>query len=128
MSVMQGDVAPLESYKNRIEDEIEKLVLARMSSPEEQPAMALARDVLLAGGKRYRPILGILTYEACGGKEVDKVMENLAELGMEPIMSSATRRSHARTVNAEIQPADGINPVFEEAVKLLSEKVVKGLK
>ena len=61
-------------------------------------------------------------------EEVDKVMENLAELGMEPIMSSATRRSHARTVNAEIQSADGINPAFEEAVKLLSEKVVKGIK
>ena len=61
-------------------------------------------------------------------EEVDKVMENLAELGMEPIMSLATRRSHARTVNAEVQPADGINPAFEEAVKLLSEKVVKGIK
>ena len=61
-------------------------------------------------------------------EEVDKVMENLAELGMEPIMSSATRRSHARTVDAEIQPADGINPSFEDAVKLLSVKVVKGLK
>ena len=54
-------------------------------------------------------------------------MENLAELGMEPIMSAATRRSHARTVEAAIQPADGINPSFEDALKLLSEKVVKGL-
>ena len=60
-------------------------------------------------------------------EEVEKVMENLAELGMEPIMSAATRRSHARTVEAAIQPADGINPSFEDALKLLSEKVVKGL-
>lgn len=59
-------------------------------------------------------------------EEVDKVMENLAELGMEPIMSASTRRSHARTVDADIQPADGINPSFEDAVALLSEKVVKG--
>jgi len=75
MGVMQSDVVSFESYKIKIEDEIERLVLERMSSPGEQPAMALARDVLLAGGKRYRPILGILTYEACGGKEVDKVMD-----------------------------------------------------
>ena len=74
MSVMQGNVVPLESYKDKIEDEIERLVLERMSSPGEQPAMALAREVLLAGGKRYRPILGLLAYEACGGKDVDKVM------------------------------------------------------
>ena len=60
-------------------------------------------------------------------EEVDKVMENLAELGMEPIMSSATRRSHARTVEAGIQSADGVNPSFEDAVTVLSEKVVKGL-
>ncbi len=60
-------------------------------------------------------------------EEVDKVMENLAELGMEPIMSDATRRSHARTVAADIAFADGVNPPFEDAVKLLSEKVVKGL-
>ena len=59
-------------------------------------------------------------------EEVDKVMENLAELGMEPIMSASTRRSHARTVDAEIQPNDGVNPSFEDAVALLSEKVVKG--
>ncbi|NKB57915.1 MAG: DUF1932 domain-containing protein [Alphaproteobacteria bacterium] len=60
-------------------------------------------------------------------EEVDKVMENLAELGMEPIMSASTRRSHARTVDADIAFADGVNPSFEDAVKLLSEKVVKGL-
>ncbi len=60
-------------------------------------------------------------------EEVDKVMENLAELGMEPIMSTATRRSHARTVDAEIAFADGVNPSFEDAVNLLSQKVVKGL-
>ena len=59
--------------------------------------------------------------------QTEKVMENLAELGMEPIMSAATRRSHARTGEAAIQPADGINPSFEDELKLLSEKVVKGL-
>lgn len=60
-------------------------------------------------------------------EEVDKVMENLAELGVEPVMSAATRRSHLRTVAADIVRADGVNPPFEEAVRLLSEKVVKGL-
>ena len=59
-------------------------------------------------------------------EEVDKVMENLAELGIEPIMSERTRQSHARTVASGVMRADGVNPGFDEAVEILSEQVVKG--
>ena len=37
--------------------------------------MVLARDVLLAGGKRLRPLLCILSYEAAGGEDVSEVMD-----------------------------------------------------
>ena len=57
----------MESYKDMIDGEIERLVLERLSSPRDQPAMGLAREVLLAGGKRYRPMLGLIAYEAAGG-------------------------------------------------------------
>jgi len=60
-------------------------------------------------------------------EEVDKVIENLRETGVEPLMSERTRQSHARTVAADIAPADGGKPELEEALALLSEKVVKGL-
>jgi geranylgeranyl pyrophosphate synthase len=37
--------------------------------------MILAREVLLAGGKRYRPILALLAYESAGGEDISKVMD-----------------------------------------------------
>ncbi|MBV43500.1 MAG: hypothetical protein CMA54_01780 [Euryarchaeota archaeon] len=75
MSVMQSGAVPLESYKDMIDGEIERLVLERLSSPRDQPAMGLAREVLLAGGKRYRPMLGLIAYEAAGGEDVGNVMD-----------------------------------------------------
>ena len=41
----------------------------------QAPAMVLAREVLLAGGKRYRPVLTLLAFECAGGKDTSKVIE-----------------------------------------------------
>ena len=60
-------------------------------------------------------------------EEMDKATENLVELGIQPLMTERTRESHARTVAAEVAPADASLPSFEEALELLSEKVVKRL-
>ncbi len=60
-------------------------------------------------------------------EEVDKAQENLLELGIRPLMSERTRESHARTVNADAVPADGKTPHFEDALEILSEKVVRRL-
>ncbi|MCB1740107.1 MAG: NAD(P)-dependent oxidoreductase [Gammaproteobacteria bacterium] len=57
-------------------------------------------------------------------EEVDKVNENLFELGMTPLMSEATRRSHARTVDADVARSDDRKLSFEEALQVLSERVV----
>ena len=59
---------------NLFEEELENLVQEAISSTGA-PAMDLARDVLLSGGKRLRPLLAILTYEASGGKDVKEVMD-----------------------------------------------------
>ena len=37
-------------------------------------AMLLAKEVLLAGGKRWRPILVLLSYQLAGGKNRDEIM------------------------------------------------------
>ena len=63
LSVKRG----LERRLNLFEEELENLVQEAISSTGA-PAMDLARDVLLSGGKRLRPLLAILTYEASGGK------------------------------------------------------------
>ena len=52
--------------------------------------------------------------------------KTLRETGVEPLMTEAIERSHRRTVDAGIAPADGKVPSLEEALKLLSEKVVRG--
>jgi hypothetical protein len=41
-------------------------------------------------------------------------------------MTEAIEKSHRRTVDAHVAPADGQVPPLEEALKLLSEKVVRG--
>ncbi len=39
------------------------------------PAMTLAKEILLAGGKRIRPVLTLLTYELAGGQDTSEVMD-----------------------------------------------------
>jgi 3-hydroxyisobutyrate dehydrogenase-like beta-hydroxyacid dehydrogenase len=60
-------------------------------------------------------------------EEMDKAVENLRELGVEPLMSVRTRQSLARTVDAGVAPEDGGLVGFEETIELLSKHVVKGL-
>ena len=62
MGVVNVTSMTLDSVKNFVEDAIEELVLEKMSSELDRPAMSVARDVLLGGGKRYRPMLAIISY------------------------------------------------------------------
>lgn len=64
----------LEERRDRVEEALENLVQDRLSK-SDAPAMSLARDILLAGGKRYRPILALLAYEAAGGEDEEAVMD-----------------------------------------------------
>ena len=52
--------------------------------------------------------------------------QTLRETGVEPLLSEVIERSHRRTVDARVAPADGKVPSLEEALKILSEKVVRG--
>ena len=68
--------ANLDRRRDVIEEALEEFVQQRMAG-SEAPAMKLASDILMAGGKRYRPIIALLAYEAAGGDDTSKVM-NLA--------------------------------------------------
>ena len=75
--VSMGSIsADLDRRRDVIEEALEEFVQQRMAG-SEAPAMRLASDVLLAGGKRYRPIIALLAYEAAGGDDTSEVM-NLA--------------------------------------------------
>jgi len=60
-------------------------------------------------------------------EEMGLVAQTLRETGVDPLMTEAIEKSHRRTVDAAIAPADGKVPPLDEALKLLSEKVVRGL-
>jgi geranylgeranyl pyrophosphate synthase len=66
--------AELNSRRDIVEEALEEFVQQRLAG-SEAPAMRLARDILLAGGKRYRPLLSLLAYEAAGGNDTSEVMD-----------------------------------------------------
>ncbi len=73
MVSMGSIMADLDRRRDTIEEALEGFVQQRMAG-SEAPAMKLASDILLAGGKRYRPIIALLAFEAAGGDDISKVM------------------------------------------------------
>jgi len=65
----------IDSIKNYIDEAIEELVLNKMSMQYDRPVMSIASDMLLRGGKRYRPTLTILSYKAAGGEDVREALD-----------------------------------------------------
>ena len=59
-------------------------------------------------------------------EEMGLVARTLRETGVDPLMTEAIEKSHRRTVDAAIAPADGKVPSLADALKILSEKVVRG--
>ena len=59
-------------------------------------------------------------------EEMSLVARTLRETGVDPLMTEVIEKSHRRTVDAHIAPADGKVPALDEALKILSEKVVGG--
>lgn len=59
-------------------------------------------------------------------EEMGLVARTLRDTGVEPLMTEAIERSHRRTVDAHIAPPDGKVPSLEDAIKIISEKVVRG--
>jgi 3-hydroxyisobutyrate dehydrogenase len=59
-------------------------------------------------------------------EEMGLVAKTLRETDVDPIMTESIELSHRRTVDAHVAPADGKVPSLEDALALLSEKVVRG--
>lgn len=58
-------------------------------------------------------------------EEMGLVARTLEETGVEPLLTRAIERNHRRTVEAAIAPADGRVPDLDEALAILSERVVR---
>lgn len=59
-------------------------------------------------------------------EEMGLVAQTLRETGVDPLMTETIEKSHRRSVDAHIAPADGKVPSLEEALKILSDKVIRG--
>ena len=59
-------------------------------------------------------------------EEMGLVAQTLRESGVEPRMTEVTEQILRRSVEAGIAPADGKVPSLDDAMKLLSDKVVRG--
>lgn len=60
-------------------------------------------------------------------EEMGLVAKTLRETGVDPLMTEAIERNHRRTVDAGIAPADGQVPSLDDALTILSEKVIRGV-
>ena len=60
-------------------------------------------------------------------EEMGLVAQTLRETGVDPLMTEAIERSHRRTVDAGIAPANGQVPSLDDALTILSEKVIRGI-
>jgi len=59
-------------------------------------------------------------------EEMGLVGRTLRETGVDPLMTEMIEKSLRRSVDAGIAPADGKVPEFDEALRILSEKVIRG--
>ena len=75
MRVENVEEMDLDSIRNLVEEAIEGMVLEKMESPFDNPVMSIAKDVLLSGGKRYRPMLALIAFKAAGGEDIEEVLD-----------------------------------------------------
>jgi len=57
-----------------VENALHSVIESSMNGPYAH-AMGLAREILLAGGKRIRPVLTLLAYDLVGGKDRSDVID-----------------------------------------------------
>lgn len=102
-------------------------------------AMLLAKEVLLAGGKRWRPILVLLSYQLAGGKNRDEIMPlalafemiHTATLVHDDINDGAKLRRNIPTLHEKYDTAQALiagDYLFVEGFGLggrYEEKIVK---
>ena len=69
--VSKGIEDSLDSLRNRIDEALEEMIASRVDSGE---VVELSGKVLLAGGKRLRPMMMCLAYQIAGGKDLNEIM------------------------------------------------------
>jgi 3-hydroxyisobutyrate dehydrogenase-like beta-hydroxyacid dehydrogenase len=104
---------------------VEFLVAARRQGLVDQVLDNLG-DVDALGLAKFVKVMAIthLTHAKRRMEEIEKAMQNLDETGVPALMSEAIRRSHQRTVDAGLDPAEIADVDLDTAIRILDEQVV----
>ena len=130
-----GSASSVKMLRSVIMKGIEALAVESFVAAERQGI--LQRGDGLPGRRRCRDLLAAslamlaqthIVHAERRWEEMGLVAQTLRETGVDPLMTEAIEKSHRRTVDAHIAPADGKVPTLDEALKLLSEKVVRGVR
>jgi len=111
--ISNGHLNRFEELRNDIEQSLEELIASRIHSGE---VVELAGKMLLAGGKRLRPIMMFLAYELAGGKNPQEMMSlamgfeflHTATLVHDDINDQATHRRGVPTIHTDYGLAKAI--------------------
>ncbi len=96
----------LNKLRNDVEQSLEEMIASKLDSGE---VVELAARVLLAGGKRLRPLMMCLAYQLSGGKDINEIMPlamgfeflHTATLVHDDINDGATHRRGVPTLHTE---------------------------
>ena len=105
----------LDSMKNQVEKSLQNIIQEQLEMGSGEVA-ELCAEILLAGGKRFRPLLILLAYGTCGGRDFDEIMPlacafeliHTATLVHDDIYDGADQRRGVTTIHKKAGLAKGV--------------------
>ena len=73
-AIPQAQLLRLEDLREKVNIALEGLIQRELDNGAGEVAK-LSGEILLSGGKRLRPLLGIFCYEVAGGLDLDEIMD-----------------------------------------------------
>ncbi len=104
----------IESIRDLVNANLESIIEEKIATYGE--VADISGEVVLAGGKRLRPILILLAYELAGGKDLDEIMPlalssefiHSATLVHDDINDESSTRRGRQTIHSKLGQAKGI--------------------
>ena len=73
-AITEAQLLRLEGLREKVNLALESLIQREIDNGAGEVAH-ISGEILLSGGKRLRPLLGIFCYEIAGGKDLDEIMD-----------------------------------------------------
>ena len=73
-AISEAQLLRLEDLREKVNVALNALIQRELQKGAGEVAQ-LSGEILLSGGKRLRPLLGIFCYEVAGGNDIDEIMD-----------------------------------------------------